>query len=158
MQPMIYLQNDPKSINTFLLPAVTSAFFEFYLDDYLGRALDLAVAEGQTLRKGEIQLRNMLDDLRRARLMLGRAFVADLAGSTDIAQSLASRFRTSVELLPDSVPFQNFLLAHLTDAYYCSAETARQFNKNELARTRGAYLPFVDFLGAPWYAKQTLAH
>lgn len=139
-----------------MIAQATLAYTEFYIDYLLGRAIDQAKQNGISLRKGEAQVAKFVDDFRIARLLLAKAFNDDMhdSGNRAVINRYAQLFSASESMLHESVDYQNYILAQLVDAYYCSNKTAHQFNLNPLVRTRGAFLQFVDFFGAPWYAGQ----
>jgi hypothetical protein len=152
--PQVVIQQDAGVLHRNLIPMTVAAFAEFYVDDLFGPAFDQTRIEGKKLRPDEEQLAQFIADFRRARQLLAQALVDDYraaeAGAT--LSVWAERFHTSAEALGDSKAFQNFVLSGLAGAYYCNADSADQFNSNELVRVRSAFLGMADFLGKPWYA------
>ncbi len=151
------LSADPAAMNREFIPLSVLAYAELYIDNLLGPASDMATYRGAAMGLGERQLRVFVSDFRDARRALAKAFIDDMlsAGGQGLIQLYASRYASSSDMLFESINFQNYVMAELTHAYYCSPDTVRQFNAHELVRTRGAYLVFVDFFGAPWYAQKS---
>jgi hypothetical protein len=152
--PHMLLPQDPVALNQAMIMTAVMTYMDFFFDSVLGPAGDDAVLQGVALTTADKQMVGFTSRMRSARQALARAFLDDLRGAKmdEPLSHMSEQFRTSVDSLQESVDFQNYVLVHIADSYYCNPDTAKELNLNLLVRTRGAFMPFVDFFGAPWFA------
>lgn len=156
--PILYVKNSATAVQRRLITTAVYAFAEHYVDGiFIPAVKKEAAAKDESVDLSNIRrFAGYFDNLRSE---LARAYVSEL---TDPAN--ATYFSTVIDNYKksplygsdqakwaDNIIFKNFVLAEFTDAYYCTADTFKEFATKHLQKTRNAFLPFVKEFGAPWH-------
>jgi hypothetical protein len=136
-RPIIHLLKDGAVVQNNLIAMVLYSYSELFIDQKMKNVLD-KVAADNPFRQGTEQF-------MKQRKILSEAVIKHLtAKSPSVLEKYEGDF-DSTDNLADSVDFQNFVLAEVSESAYCSDDTRKELASETYKPVRDAFKPLDDF-------------
>lgn len=148
LRPVIHLYNDPIVIYNNLIR--TMAWTYSALPDGLKEASKKQAKQDEKVTA----FLNRFTDMRK---LLAQAVFVDLRNMGPPGEEVIKGYevyRTGDKEVIDSPLLQNFLLSEITDSFYCSADSNKEFFQYRFMTSVCRFQEFAELFGRPYFARE----